>query len=144
MENAEVLKWLLKNFVVISSLKVNFDKSYMFGVNVDEGGLQEIAGKLRYKVGEWPIPYLGMKVGSRINGIVAWKGVVERVKERLKRWDSKSLSLGGRVTIVKYVLNSIPLYSLSFMRMPRTIENRLTSLQRQFLWGGSEGERKIA
>lgn len=56
-----------------------------------------MAGVLRCRVGDWPIgpiPCLGLKVRGRVKGTEAWKGVIDRVRGRLKRWDTKSLSLG--------------------------------------------------
>lgn len=72
MENARVVKWLLKNFEAISGLMVNFDKSLVYGVNLSGEEMKEMANILGYKVGSWPIPYLGMKVCRRINGVEAW------------------------------------------------------------------------
>lgn len=54
------MRWLLKNFEIISGLSVNFDKSVAYGVNVGRDEIGEI-------VSEWGdsslIPYLGIKVG---------------------------------------------------------------------------------
>ncbi|KAL8482692.1 hypothetical protein ACS0TY_025650 [Phlomoides rotata] len=64
---------------------------------------------------------------------------------RLNRWDNKFLSFGGRIILIKSVLSNLPTYALSYNRAPSTIINKLTSLQRRFLWGGGVGsERKIA
>lgn len=103
-----------------------------------------LAGELGCKIGEWPILYLGLKVGGRCNGAAGWGEVVDRVKKRLTRWDSKSISLGGRATIVRSVLTSIPLYTLSFLKLPKKVENELRSIQCSFLWGGNEMWKRIA
>lgn len=74
----------------------------------------------------------------------AWKGTVDKVRGRLNRWTGDSLSMGGRLTIIKSVLSAIPLYNLSLMRLPKTVEGNLISLLRGFLWGSKEGEKKLA
>lgn len=51
---------------------------------------------------------------------------------------------GGRLTVIKSVLSAIPLYNLSFLRLPKSVEKCLTFLFCRFLWEGSEGERKLA
>jgi hypothetical protein len=61
----------------------------------------------------------------------------------LASWSSKNISLGGKVVMLKSVLSSIPIYFLSFFKTPRGIISKLKSLFRLFLWGGSEGHRKI-
>ena len=52
--------------------------------------------------------------------------------------------MAGRLTFIKAVLTALPLFNLSFFRAPKTIINRLSSIQRQFLWGGKLEEKKIA
>lgn len=144
MENAKAVKWILKNFEIISGLSVNFEKSCAYGINVENDLLEEIANELGCRVGSWPIPYLGVKIGGRVNGVEAWTSQVERVRGRLSRWEANSLSLGSRLTLVKSVLSSILVYNLSFLRLPKLVEKKIKSIQCQFLWGGKEGEKKIA
>lgn len=135
---------MLKLFDVISGLKVNFYKSYVYGINVENEELEEMARLLECRVGNLPIPYLGLRVGGRVGGVEVWKGVVDNVKMRLRKWEGTTASMGGRITLIKSVLAALPLYNLSFLKLPRTIEKHLISLFSQFLWGGKEGERKVA
>lgn len=48
------------------------------------------------------------------------------------------------MTIVKSILSSMPLYMLSFSKLPKKIENLLRSLQCNFLWGGTETSKRVA
>lgn len=109
---------------------------------MDEEALGEMAGIMGCGIGEWPIPYLGLQVGGRIKGCEAWRGTVERVRRRLKSWDVKHVSLGGRLTLVKSVLTSISIYNLLFLKIPRTIEIKLRALFTQFLWGIKKERRR--
>lgn len=143
-ENARALKWLLKNFEVISGLRVNFEKSCTYGVNVGEEGMAELAGILGCKEGNWPLWYLGLQVGGMANGVGAWRGVLDKVSSKLGRWDSKSISMGGRITIIKSILSAIPLYNLSFSRLPKMVEKQLKSRFCQFLWRWKDGEKNVA
>lgn len=112
---------------------------------MDNEGLLEMVGILRYRVDAWHMSYLGLKIGGRVKGTEAWKRAAERIIGRLKRWDSKTLSMGGRVTIMKSILTSIPLYTLSYLRLAKTIESKMRSMMCQFLWGGeeNEGDKKV-
>lgn len=101
MENAKTVMKLLKNFEGIYGLSVNFEKSCVFGMNMEREELKEIARELGCSVGEFSIPYLGLKVGGRLNGAEGWSGVVEKVKGRIRKWDTKNISMGGRITIVR-------------------------------------------
>lgn len=90
MENAVSICWLLKNFELLSELKVNFEKSCAYGVNINEVNLMEMVRRLGYKMGELPFTYLGLKVGGRVNEVDGWNDLVEKIKRRLRRWDTRS------------------------------------------------------
>ncbi|XP_059663371.1 uncharacterized protein LOC132309035 [Cornus florida] len=49
---------------------------------------------------------------------------------------------GGKVTLVKSVLSSLPMYFLSLFRVPAFVVGRLEMLQRNFLWGDRGEEFK--
>ncbi|KAJ9686999.1 hypothetical protein PVL29_015736 [Vitis rotundifolia] len=53
------------------------------------------------------------------------------------------MSKGGRITLIKSTLASIPIYQLSLFRMPKSVVKRIEKLQKDFLWGGGSLERKI-
>ena len=48
------------------------------------------------------------------------------------------------MTLIKFVLTSIPLYFVSFFRAPKLVVDKLVRLQRRFLWGGRLDQNKIA
>ncbi|GJS31784.1 RNA-directed DNA polymerase, eukaryota, reverse transcriptase zinc-binding domain protein [Tanacetum coccineum] len=60
-------------------------------------------------VGELPLTYLGLPVGVSMRRESAWRPVVEKFKKRLTEWKAKTMSFGGRLTLVKSVLGSVPL-----------------------------------
>ncbi|KAL6557468.1 hypothetical protein OROMI_017818 [Orobanche minor] len=142
--NAWAIKCLLKNFELASGLRVNFDKCSLMGVNVDVNMMREMAETLQCELGCIPFSYLGVRVGINHKRIAEWDHLVHKMKTRLKSWEHKKLSLGGRITILKAVLTAIPIYQLSFYCLPKTILSELTKLQRTFLWGGSVDVRKTA
>jgi hypothetical protein len=55
------------------------------------------------------------------------------------------LSLEGRVVLLNFILSSIPIYWISFYKLPSQIRIRIDKLRRRFLWfGGSSVKKKIA
>lgn len=72
-----------------------------------------------------------------------WRLVVERVKNKLNQWKASSLSSGGRLTLIKAVLGSLPLYFLSMFHTPLKSIKELKEIRRTFLWGGFGDKRKI-
>jgi len=51
--------------------------------------------------------------------------------------------MGGRVVLLNAVLSSIPLYFLSFFKAPKKVLQEIVKIQRSFLWGGVEENKKI-
>jgi hypothetical protein len=55
------------------------------------------------------------------------------------------LSLGVRVVLLNSVLSFIPIYLMSFYKLPSQIRIRIDKLRKRFLWfGGSSVKKKIA
>ena len=71
-----------------------------------------------------------------------WDGVEERVRRRLALWKCQYISKGGRITLIKTMMASMPLYQMFLFRMPKIVARRLEKLQRDFLWGGGNLEKK--
>lgn len=90
-----------------------------------------------------PFVYLGHPVGSNMRKGQSWNGVINNFLKRLALWQSRLLSIGGRLTLCKAVLGIIPLYYLSLFKAPSTILNHLESIRRRFFWGIKENESKI-
>ncbi|KAL2455081.1 RNase H domain-containing protein [Abeliophyllum distichum] len=49
-------------------------------------------------------------------------------------WASRLLSFGGRITLIRSVLSSIPLYLLQIMNPPKAILKKLEGIFARFLW----------
>ena len=72
-----------------------------------------------------------------------WKPVIDRFLSKLTMWKSKTLSFGGRLTLITSVLGNPPTFYLSLFAAPIGVIETLEKIRRAFLWGGSEGNQKI-
>jgi hypothetical protein len=54
--------------------------------------------------------------------------------KRLNSWTGRQLSYSGRITLINFVLASLPLYFFSFFKAPRCILDQLVRMQRNFLF----------
>ena len=50
---------------------------------------------------------------------------------------------GGKVTLIKSTLSSLPTYFLSILPIPRKVVNCMEKLQRDFLWSSISGDSKL-
>jgi len=125
--NVRALRAVLTLFADMSGLKVNFHKSLLVGVNIEDSWLIEAASILNCKVGKISFLYLGLSIGSDPRKLAFWEPVVSTFKSRLSGWKSRFLSFGGRLVLLKYVLTSLPVYALSFFKAPSGIISLIES-----------------
>jgi len=133
--NVHALRALLLLFEAMSGLKVNFHKSMQVGVNVPDSWLVEAASILNCRVGHVPFLYLGLSIGGNPSRLAFWDPVMHSIKSRLSAWKSRFLSFGGRLTLLKSVLTSLPVYALSFFKAPSGIISSIESLFKLFFLG---------
>jgi hypothetical protein len=122
------MRAVLYLFVAMSSLKVNFHKSELVGVNVSRSWLLEAAIVLSCRVSSLPIVYLGLPVGGDSSWLKFWDPVVNHIKSRLFSWKSKYLSFGRRLALLKSVLTSLITYVLCFFKATSDIISSIESL----------------
>lgn len=63
--------------------------------------------------------------------------MITKIENKLSSWKAKLLSRAGKLTLIKSVLNSLPIYYLSMFKMSKSIANKIVKLQRRFVWGNS-------
>lgn len=69
--------------------------------------------------------------------------MVEKFKKKLTSWKRRFLSFAGRLTLIKSVLSSLPVYFLSIFKIPIGVARTIDRIRSIFLWGGYEIRRKI-
>ncbi|GJT42663.1 RNA-directed DNA polymerase, eukaryota, reverse transcriptase zinc-binding domain protein [Tanacetum coccineum] len=74
----------------------------------------------------------------------SWNILIDKFKSRLSKWKASLLSIGGRFTLIKYVLGSLGIYYLSIFKAPESIIRIFEKARAKFLWGGSHGNNKMA
>ncbi|GJY42151.1 RNA-directed DNA polymerase, eukaryota [Tanacetum coccineum] len=137
-----ILLFVLDCFYSASGLRINMSKSKIMGVNVKDEKVKHAASKLGCLTLKSPFLYLGTKVGATMSRVSDWKEVVEKVKSRLSKWKMKALSIGGRLTLLKSVLGSIPIFHMSIFRVPSSVLNMLESIRSHFFNGHELGSNK--
>lgn len=134
--NVKNIQLLLKCFEMASGLGVNMTKSCVYGVGASQDEVLSLAARMGCKHGSFPIKYLGLPIGTNMGRLASWQPILDKFKNILSGWKAKCLSFGGRLTLVKSVLGSLPLYYFSLFRAPAGILNTLEKVRRKFFWGG--------
>ncbi|PKU72356.1 hypothetical protein MA16_Dca006356 [Dendrobium catenatum] len=111
IKNVKVLFQFLANFQSMSGLSINNDKSNFIvskSVNhVRSNGIKRFCG---FNSTSLPIKYLGTPLyrGRKKNQL--FDNIFTLIQKRIHNWSSNFLSFGGRLVLIKSVLNSIPIY----------------------------------
>jgi hypothetical protein len=126
-----------------SGLKVNFWKSCLVGLNVPNEFMDMASDFLNCRIGSLPFKYLGLPVGANPRLSSTWAPMVDSIRRRLGSWGNKFVSLGGRIVLINAVLNALPIFFLSFLKMPVKVWREVVKIQRNFLWGGLMNRRKL-
>jgi hypothetical protein len=129
------IRLVLTFFEAVTGLRVNMRKSELVSVG-DVPNLSTLADIMQCRIASLPMTYLGMPLGSSFKSKDIWNPILEKMERRLAGWKSLYLSKGGRLTLLKSTLSSLPTYYLSLFTIPVSVANRIEKIQRNFLWGG--------
>nr|GEV60249.1 reverse transcriptase domain-containing protein [Tanacetum cinerariifolium] len=100
---------VLHVFYLATCLKININKSNIYGIGVSDVEVSNMASNSGCVAGSFPFTYLGFPIGSTMNRISSWKALIDRFQLRLSSWKACLLSIGGRLTLVKAVLGCLGL-----------------------------------
>ncbi|GKC41704.1 putative RNA-directed DNA polymerase, eukaryota, reverse transcriptase zinc-binding domain protein [Tanacetum coccineum] len=133
---------ILKCFELASGPKVNISKSRIMGVGVFTSEVNNLASSLGCAFDSIPFMYLGLSVGKKMRFVDGWDVVINRFCEKLSSWKANTLSIDGRLTLVKAVLGSLPIYYLSLFKAPSLVIDALETIRRRFFWGFKDSHQE--
>eukprot|EP00253_Pinus_taeda_P023884 PITA_23884 len=134
---------VLKSYCRASGAVINDRKSSIFGWNVSQHNLNNIAQILGFECfAQWDsIKYLGLPLTSGVNNRSLWQGVISKIKDKITSWGGYWLTKGGKIILLKSALSALPIYQASFLLAPKHIMEQISCLLRDFLWKGGRGNQ---
>nr|XP_004237272.1 uncharacterized protein LOC101266714 [Solanum lycopersicum] len=134
---------IIEDYEKVSDQKVNKDKSFFM---VTSKTSQYIIGDIKlvtsFCMKNSPIHYLGCPLYIGGQRIIYFSEVVEKVIKRISGWQSKILNYGGKVTLVKHVLQAMPIHILAAMSPPKTTLMYIKREIAAFFWGVDKDGKK--
>jgi len=128
LTNVFIIKSILNCFELAVGLKINFSKSKLGGYTVTRADIKHLVALLNCKMLEDSFTYPGIPMGVSLRRSQTWKPIVHKLSCKLASWKQRYLSFRGRICLINSVLNSLPLYFLSFYRIPALIASKIISL----------------
>nr|GEX56985.1 hypothetical protein [Tanacetum cinerariifolium] len=86
----------------------------------------------------------GLPICANMSRCANWSPLIDRFLKRLSIWKSKTLSFGGRLTLIKSVLGGLGVYYFFTFKAPKKIIDKLESIRRNFFWGASLVTKRIS
>ena len=124
----------------MSGLRINLGKSELVPVG-DVLNFPDLVEILGCRESALPLKHLGLPLGASFKDKSIWNPILEKMERRLAGWKKLYLSKGGKVTLIKSTLSSLPTYFLSLFPIPAKVAKRIEKLQRDFLWSGIGDDR---
>jgi hypothetical protein len=141
MTSGAIAKWIeicriLKLFCKSSGLRINPHKTTFLHHGVTPTVLDSLKSFFPYNhrdISEG-FRYLGFFLKFDRLKAADWLWLVEKYEKRITPWSSRWLSLGGRMVLIKVVIESQPVYWLTLTSLPSSIQTKLCQITYNFLW----------
>ncbi|GJY85526.1 RNA-directed DNA polymerase, eukaryota, reverse transcriptase zinc-binding domain protein [Tanacetum coccineum] len=140
--NIDTIVHVLECFHRASGLRINMTKSKLLGISVEDDKVEQAAVKIDCTTLKTPFSYLGSKVGSLMSRIQSWNETIEGMVARLSKGKLKTLSIGGRLTLLKSVLGSMPIYHMTIFKVPMKVLHRMESIRSKIFNGVDSSSKK--
>lgn len=75
-----------------------------------------------------PIKYLGCQLFVGRKKTAYFNEIIFKLEKKLAGWKGKLLTSGGRLTLIKHVLQSLPVHILADFDPPKAIINRVEAI----------------
>ena len=121
------LRAILARFEEALGLSINLEKSELVLVGAMHN-LEVLVGLLGCRQSSLPLKYLGLLLGAKFKDLSIWNLILEKMEWRLASWKRLYLSKGGKVTLIKSMLSSLPTSFLSLLPLPGKVAKCMEKL----------------
>ncbi|GJY40359.1 RNA-directed DNA polymerase, eukaryota, reverse transcriptase zinc-binding domain protein [Tanacetum coccineum] len=140
--NIDIIIQVLECFYRASGLRINMTKSKLMGIFVPDSIVDKEANKIGCSMLKALFSYLGSKVGDLMSRTQSWNDIINNLSAHLSKWKINTLSIEGRLTLLKSVLGSIPIYHLSLFKAPMNVLQKIESIRCHFFNGVDHNGKK--
>ncbi|KAL0439338.1 UNVERIFIED_CONTAM: putative ribonuclease H protein [Sesamum latifolium] len=85
--------------------------------------------------------HLGLPFCKPTSRTEVFSELVDKLTKKLSLWKAKNLSRAGKLTLIKNVAQSIPVYQMSTFLLPKKICKKMDAIVRRFWWQNQHKEQ---
>ncbi|KAL0006038.1 hypothetical protein SO802_013599 [Lithocarpus litseifolius] len=143
-ENCYTIKGVLQEFCSKSGQVVSEAKSRIyFSPNVDPDLRDYLVNILGFESTPTLGKYLGFPLKHSRSRNHDFDFILDRVKLKLAGWKANLLSMAGRRILIQASSSAIPSYVMQNAYLPNKVLEGIDRVNRNFLWGSTETEKKM-
>jgi hypothetical protein len=131
------LKALLQTYAVSTGLKVNFSKSMMVPINIEDSKFDLLAQTFGCSKGTLPLTYLGLALGLAKPKVQDILPLISKCERRLVS-TSSFLSQAGGLQMTNAVLSSLPTFFMCIFKLHKKVIKQIDKYHKHCLLRGSD------
>ena len=144
-KSSQALRKILRRYEEASGQTINADKSSIsFSRRTPETLKNVVKEELGIDSEGGVGKYLGLPehFGRRKRDL--FTSIVDKIRQKGKRWTNRFLSKAGKLTMIKSVLSPVPSHAMTCFKLPVSLCKRIQSAVTRFWWDDKEGQHKMA
>jgi len=141
--NLEALKQVFTRYADSSGQVISLTKSFIYGGGITNAIMNLIVNLLGFSIGSLPFIYLGAPIFKGKPKRVYFQPIADKVKLKLVNWKFSLLSIAGRVQLIKSVVESMLIHTMSIYSWPTQLLREMEKLIKNFIWSGHVSKRNM-
>lgn len=140
-EGLKKIMKFLQHYEKATGQKMNMAKSNAYaGQNANVSLIESQTG---FEVKDLPFYYLGAPISKGRKNIILYALLVEKIRDKLSSWNIEFISQGGRWTLIKSVLTSMPVYLLQVCLPLVVVLKMIDRVIANFFWGPTANKKRL-
>ncbi|XP_059292579.1 uncharacterized protein LOC132046049 [Lycium ferocissimum] len=129
----------LANYERVLGKLINKNKcSFTMAPNITLSIIRRVGNFLNMRYEHFPIKYLGCPIYTGRKTLDIFPEMINKVINKIKGWQLKFLSSGGRATLIRHVLLALNVHTLAAVHPPKGIFELIETYLTRFYWTGNE------
>ncbi|XP_019435980.1 PREDICTED: uncharacterized protein LOC109342436 [Lupinus angustifolius] len=141
--NLNCLKKLVMDYAMASGQHVNVNNSRFYTSITNHIRISSISFTLGFVQGNLPFNYLGIPLFKGKPKKIYLQHIADQIINKMSNWKGASLSLMGRVELVRSIIQSMLAYIFHVYKWPSSLLSQVDKCVRNFIWSGDIGVKKL-